>query len=311
MRLLIPTIFFLFSQVSAEALEFTFATPEEAAAILTADDNYFERMSPAEIAIRMESETTDKTAADLRAQYAANVRAWSDEEKAKFGPNIEAARQTLEAVAGLLPETIYLIRTTNKVEGGLPHTRGGAIIIPDNNTEIPVGLLYHEAFHVLSRRQAAKHQSLYGLIGFSECRLDEPDAVASIHLTNPDVPALAYYLPAADGEGTMDVIPFLYAAYPAFNPEAEHGFPGHFGFGLLKVGVKAGVCEPVLADGAPVFLDPSAVPEFFQAIGKNTGYIIHPEEVLADNFTLLMEGKEGLPNPEILERLEGWLTAGE
>jgi len=304
----VATVFIGFLGLSrAEALEYKFATPEEAAAILTAEDNYFNRMSPAEIAIRMESATSDKTWGDLSDQYAANARAWTEEEKADVKAALDANWDRFMRVAGLLPETIYLIRTTNKVEGGLPHTRGNAIIFPDNNTEFPAGLLLHETFHVLSRTQRERGDSLYALIGFKGCELNEPGEVAAIHLTNPDVPARGYYLPAEGEDGAYYVMPFLYAAFPAFNPEAEGGFPGHFGFGLIKVDVADGVCTPEVADGAPVMADIGQVPEFFAAIGQNTGYIIHPEEVLADNFMFLMTEKKDLPNPEIPERLGAWL----
>jgi hypothetical protein len=39
-------------------------------------------------------------------------------------------------------------------------------------------------------------------------------------------------------------------------------------------------------------------------VGRNTDYIIHPEEILADNFALLMSGASGAPSPEIIKKLE-------
>lgn len=306
MRFLTAVLFLLVFHFPASALEFRFAAPEEAAAILTARDNYMARMSAAEIAIRMESETADKTAADLRARYRKTVRSWSDEEKQKYATLLETARQRLQTIAHLLPETILLIRATAEVEGGLPHTRGNAIVFPGTK-EISPGLLYHEVFHVLSRNQPARRRSLYALIGFDECVLDEPPAVSAVHLTNPDVPDAGAYLAMEREAGPFNVVPFLFAAHPAFNPAVEGGFPGHFGFALMKVRVEEGVCTPALVDGEPVLLAAEAVPEFFAAIGKNTGYIIHPEEILASNFALLMTGAEDVPNPEILVRLEAWL----
>ncbi|MFM8372557.1 MAG: hypothetical protein ACKOCO_09230, partial [Bacteroidota bacterium] len=34
-------------------------------------------------------------------------------------------------------------------------------------------------------------------------------------------------------------------------------------------------------------------PDFFRQIRENTGYIIHPDEVLADNFAFIMREKKG------------------
>ena len=71
------------------------------------------------------------------------------------------------------------------------------------------------------------------------------------------------------------------------------------------------VCSVVPgAAGEAKLLNPENVPEFFTAIGRNTGYIIHPEEVLADNFVFLLTGHEDLPNPEIVERLGNWIDTG-
>ena len=34
----------------------------------------------------------------------------------------------------------------------------------------------------------------------------------------------------------------------------------------------------------PVLLDPEDLPDYHRRIGRNTNYIIHPDEILADNF---------------------------
>ena len=44
--------------------------------------------------------------------------------------------------------------------------------------------------------------------------------------------------------------------------------------------------------------------DFYDLVGKNTGYVINPEECLADNFSYAVCGTEKqLPNPEITERI--------
>jgi hypothetical protein len=39
-------------------------------------------------------------------------------------------------------------------------------------------------------------------------------------------------------------------------------------------------------------------------VGRNTQYIIHPEEILADNFALLVLGETSIPSPVILEKMK-------
>ncbi len=43
---------------------------------------------------------------------------------------------------------------------------------------------------------------------------------------------------------------------------------------------------------------------FFEKIGKNTNYIIHPEEILADNFSFMVLQKRNLPSPVIVKKLK-------
>jgi hypothetical protein len=38
-------------------------------------------------------------------------------------------------------------------------------------------------------------------------------------------------------------------------------------------------------------------------VGRNTDYIIHPEEILAENFALLVLGAGNVPSPEVLTRM--------
>ncbi|MFT6562596.1 MAG: hypothetical protein ACJAX6_000981 [Limisphaerales bacterium] len=56
-------------------------------------------------------------------------------------------------------------------------------------------------------------------------------------------------------------------------------------------------------------MKPEGVEGFFEQIGRNTNYIIHPEETLANNFVHLMTGKQDLKNPEILEKIEAMLMS--
>ena len=54
------------------------------------------------------------------------------------------------------------------------------------------------------------------------------------------------------------------------------------------------------ADEKPFLLEPTEAKGFQEKIGRNTRYIIHPEETMADNFVFLVFGQKNLPNPEIV-----------
>ena len=40
-----------------------------------------------------------------------------------------------------------------------------------------------------------------------------------------------------------------------------------------------------------------------EQVGKNTDYIIHPEEILAENFALLVLNETKVASPEILQKM--------
>jgi hypothetical protein len=42
---------------------------------------------------------------------------------------------------------------------------------------------------------------------------------------------------------------------------------------------------------------------FFEQVGRNTEYLIHPEEILADNFALLFSRDRNAPSPDIIKKM--------
>ena len=60
---------------------------------------------------------------------------------------------------------------------------------------------------------------------------------------------------------------------------------------------------PVHEDGKTVIYSIDQAEDFYQKIGKNTKYIINPEEILADNFAYMLIQKKDLPNPEIPQKI--------
>lgn len=312
MKLFFTVLVFTMSysgQVFTAETSFSFADVKTGQKILTADDNYFNRMGKAEIAIRMFSATADKNAEELKKQYSTNILEWTDAEKTRISQLVTANRERLAGIENLLPPQVIFVKVNGKVEGGLPHTRANAIILPASDKPLTETLFYHELFHVLSRQQKARHDSLYALIGFKPCDFEGNAESMAKSLTNPDVPAEGYYLPTQIDGKPSAIMTFLHASRKAYDSTIERGFSGHFGFGLLKVSVADNICTiDTNAAGKAQILPPHTVPEFFAAIGMNTRYIIHPEEVLADNFVFAMIGsKKDLANPEIPARLQEWM----
>ena len=65
--------------------------------------------------------------------------------------------------------------------------------------------------------------------------------------------------------------------------------------------------QPASSGDNPILLEPQQTASFMEQIGKNTGYIIHPDEILADNFIQLVKENKKLPSPKIVEQMQSVL----
>lgn len=295
--------------VTDDGVVFRFADPELAATVLTAEDEYTAVLQTREIAIKaLDREVSDWDG--LAERYAADLKPWTEADKAALRRSFAAVLPKINEIDQALPQEILLTYNGTGVEGGLPHTRGNLITF-GASSELKDGeslraLVLHELHHVLSRANWDRRDDYFALLSFSPCDLEEPEWLGPNRLTNPDAPLYEHFMPvdlkAADG-----VVPYLYTnrAYDGAGTLGDY-----FGFGLLPVKSVGGVCTTT-AEGMDDILQPGEVPEFLAKLGGNTGYIIHPEETLADNFVHWGLGREGLTTPELPEKVGVFWTAGE
>lgn len=297
---------------AVNAADFAFATPDAAYAILSADDEFTLRLQPMEIGLRLE-DSSRTSRDDLNALYRDSVRDFTDEERARLEALIAEDAALLESLSPLLPDDVVFIATNGGIDGGFPHTRGNAIVFtPGWLAGGDAGFrqtFYHELWHVLSRHNRDRANEIYGLIGFEPCEITVPESLYSRRLTNPDAPSNAHYAPLEMEQGD-GVVPILFMPEGGYDPEREGGFGAHMDFALLAVTVEGRHCDAASnEDGTPLLIPPGSLPQYLDLIGHNTGYIIHPEETLADNFVLWINGAEGVPDPEVVERLGAWIEA--
>ena len=292
----------------AWATNYKFADKETAIKILTANDEYLSNMKPIEIALQIGSPTADKTIDYLKAHYAANVIEWPEAEKALMKALLVTHKKKLKKIAHLLPDTVYFIKVTDAVESGIPHTRGNAFVSPTRRTSLSTKLFFHQIFHILSRNHRIKRASLYNIIGFRPCYFQPTEEIEKYTILNPEAPFTEFFLPVEIEDRDTYVMSYLHTTYDGFDPKVERGFDGHITGDLLEVTAENGICKPVIKeDGSPSIYKHEDVPDFYEKVGYNTKFDIHPEEIIADNFAFLMMGTKDLVNPEILEEIEDWL----
>ena len=211
-----------------------------------------------------------------------------------------------------LPRRIDLIKTTGNDEGAAPYTRGTSIILPRQRAgQSAKGLerlFYHELFHIISRSNPKLRDQLYRIIGYEKCGVVLlPSDMMPRRISNPDAPVVEHCIQVSKDDKSYWAAPVLFSRTPKYNPETGGTFFRYLEFRLMAIDRKSATAT--LEDGKPVLFKPNEVEGFFEQIGRNTGYIIHPEETLANNFVHLMTGKQDLKNPEIPEKIEAILMS--
>jgi hypothetical protein len=284
-------------KLSSES-DLVFASRDTGIAILTIRDDYVSRMSRFDRMLRLKSTQPVSERAYLDF-VAANVLEWSDADITRLKPLVQKLRAAMQQFRLPLPSTVLLIKTTGKEEVGQAYTRANAIVLPERNLgesdETLLFLLGHELFHVMSRHDSNFRQNAYKLIGFrigTELRL--PALIAPLQITNPDAPRHDSYLDVTSEGRKITVVPVLLSRSAVFDPQIGSDLDHFWTLRLLVIKRNSPNenFRAVEQDGAPRLLELSQAEDFVEQVGRNTRYVIHPEEILADNFALLVTGEE-------------------
>jgi hypothetical protein len=240
---------------------------------------------------------------DLLSHVSEQAADWSDVERMRIRAAIDACHDRLASWKLPFPKTIPLIKTSGVDEGGAAYTRREAVILPQSMLGAGASLeplLLHELFHVLSRHNPELRRELYAVVGFEPCGQGKlPAQLEQRKVTNPDAPTYDYAVTLEIDGASGKYVPVILLR----EGEPQRGFNiQSLDFKLMQVKSDGKHWQPALNDEKPVLL-PIETPAYQARIGRNTHYIIHPEEVLADNFMLLMRGKMDVPSPEILEKI--------
>jgi hypothetical protein len=274
-----------------------FASIEAGQAALQTPDRYTKALSRFDLTSRLRT-NDDVTADDLMKLAAQQVVAWSEDDRAKMEPIIASVAERFAKFNLPLPPNILLIQTTGKEEGDAAYCRRHAVILPRRYVGFPASQLepifIHELFHVLSSHNELLRNSLYEIIGFKPCaEIALPESLADFKITNPDGPLLNYYIELdVDGQRRL-AVPFLYSE-ERFDPQQSRSFFHPW--------------RPLENERAEL-ITPRTATSLYPSIDCNAEYIIHPDEVLADNFMKLIMQKPDLPNPEIVSKIAEQLMA--
>lgn len=292
-----------------------------AARIILKDDvdHFFEKITIVDMSIQ--TKTTYEKDANRKAVLKAyknflqeDMSYFTDTEKEFVRKVFQEAYELCSQInKNIFPQEIRLIKTDGKHYGNsVYYTRENCIIIPQDVLDRPnydafLDVMLHEVFHIYSRYNEEKREELYALIGFEDIGdtkdLQMSPALAQRILLNPDGIDFAQKIDLQiKKDQTISAIPIVASNQDKFTPY-QPSFFNYLDFQLYEVQkLDDGKYNVITRPDGTSTLNLVDLPDFFRQIRDNTQYIIHPDEVLADNFQIMIISKK---RPGILDKLSG------
>jgi hypothetical protein len=281
-----------------------FADSRMASHLLGRPDDWARQLSAFERSARMRTlqPATTQEFLDFVSESALD---WTPSEQEYWGMLVD---RLSDAVAGLnlrVPNW-FMVKTTGLEEFGFVYSRHNGIMLPSGRLAIAGDerrdffLLAHELFHLLSAINPSLRHDLYELLGF--VRFDgftHPPELEGRRLSNPGGHYNEHALSVQTANGMRHVIPVVQSSVPLeeiiqLPTSGPPAVAGVLEIVLLPVDVATG---QVMRDAAGnVIRYGFGNTDWVQRMARNSDYIIHPEELMADNFALLIEWRlNGVP----------------
>ena len=294
-----------------------YASADEGRELMLANnENYYDKFSQNDLDFKMAK--TGATMEEYQEFAGTQVLDFSAPEKSYMDNIIRDMEKVLDKNGYTLPpiDEIVFIKTTMQEEPGASgYTHGTEIYLQGDVISIyTVGhlipgfdsyfreLIWHELFHCLTRCNPDFREAMYSLVNFTvvDTDFELPDSVFEYHITNPDVEHHNSYATfIIDGQEIDCFTDFVTTIH---YDEAQASF------------MTCSTTALVPIDGTDIYYTPEQASNFDEVFGTNTGYVVDPEECMADNFAYAMvygiEGKDkaGYPNPEIIQGVIDYLS---
>lgn len=243
--------------------------------------------------------------AAYRAYLQADISNFTTTEAALLRKAFAVVTSRLELLdTNVLPQTIDLIKThARHYDKSTYYTRQRSIIIPydelraDNLANL-IDILLHEVFHIYTRYHERQRTECYASIGFFAIdSLYVPPTLQARLLLNPDGvnPRFAIKLRDEQADTTYLAVPLLVSNRSSYQ-DRQTAFFDYVRFDLYPIyRESSGNYHVQTQQGWKSPIQYNNFPDFYRQIRRNTTYIIHPDEILADNFVLLVNRLNKIP----------------
>lgn len=264
-------------------------------------EHFFESISRLDMCIQLKEKCAEeKSLASIKDKYLEQLQqeilTFTEAEKATLKRVFRRALYyCLQINKNVLPEKIFLIKSISKGFGPQAYyTRQNCIVIPEAqllnlDEDLLFEVMVHELFHIYSRFNPQKRKDLYAQIGFNKLisrdRLHFPDSLKRQLLLNPDGVTVFSMTMALSNGDSVEIIPLIVSKVSDFQSSKRDYF-NYLELQLYPITYLLGN-QKYQVSAIPV--PKSEWQDFYSKIGDNTAYIIHPDEILAENFKILIK----------------------
>lgn len=303
--------------VNVEEPHFTyeFADVEKGKQLLMSNTEYHDNFSKADLEYKLQKKGATK---EEYLEFAeSKVMEFTEEEKKMIDKCMNYIEQIIVKEGYTLPEidTVNFVKTTMEEEGNAAaYTHKSDIYLgadalktyldaPEEEQIYFAALMLHELFHCITRNNPDFRSEIYKVINFNVTGTDfkiSPQ-IKERMISNPDVANHdAYATFTINGEKKDCFV--VYLTTKEFENEGDAFFDN-------------AQAHLIPVDSPDTVYTTDEVEDFWDVFGKNTYYVIDPEECLADNFYCAFLINQGdfkdfkWESPEILEKISTILKA--
>jgi hypothetical protein len=300
-------------------------TQDHARILLTTQDAFVEAQSrfDRQARVKLRFDIAPVTLPMYLDYVSSQVLAWSPAEIGDLQVIIAALTHKLAVLNLPLPPLVHLVKTTGLEERHTAYTRRNDVIVLPESVVAAGGpglerVITRQLFHILSKHHPVVRARLYGMVNYRV--MANPVApptvpwgptsalLSDLRITTPETPALDVFInmlvPATPGgeEGsslTRSLVPVLIATGPY-----EGGNLADYAQWLFMAVQQdeTGQLAPLLgAKGLPLMYESGPLlAQYLALVGRNfTSQIAYPDEILAQNFVLVVEQ----PSLDLLEKI--------
>ena len=295
-------------------VNFNFSSKEEGKYLISLQDTFINNLSPFDLEARCNFK--DATKYDYLLFCRNNVLNWTDENIILIDGLLKEIDGEFKQRGMVIPfiDNINLVKTTSKEEGGaMGYTRGNTIYVADYIMYKPKvkikEILTHELFHILTRSSFPFKQEMYSIIRFTA--LDKTIDLTTLNqrcrfVSNPDVSNSCSYIELKDWDGKEHRLLMTTLARSNYHGGSLFKYIQPY---FLELDSEHNIMT--YGDNLPVrkSIYGEYYKDFIMKVGQNTGYMVNPEEILAENFRIAILGEiDEVPNPEIINNIRNGMT---